>query len=477
MSFLQKFKKWTRGKRVQKELFLEVSSEEKIAIRLVATFCEQANSRGDYGKLSEIRDAILRSSFSNRKELIAARIVIDEILHAQSEQKSKAALLQSEKDREAEEAKRLLAEKEKALLQSEKDREAEEAKRLLAEKEKALLQSEKDREAEEAKRLIAEKEKVLLQLKKDFETPLANDFLESRESEEVLEPPQSIDPLLYSNQTSIQSSDNKEDTLLCERKEELNEDLNIGEYPPIDKTEISINYKDWNKENRINLIAQINNDIEKHPGAFDLGINQVLQIVSGNTEGLLYKLRQNGLNSLRDLSLSDDDTKTLFKLFRGVTRSEIKKIQQAIKILVQQYPPVSVDERSESIRNSKEFTRLSERENVDEICLKEKPKASRTRLAFQRKVKYVILSEDSENIYRVRFDLAGKTIVINEDHEFGPELYRLITADEYHSDIQIIIRAILEEASNEEFIKSFSKDGKTHSLVRELITRILSQIL
>ena len=94
MSFLQKFKKWTRGKRVQKELFLEVSSEEKIAIRLVATFCEQANSRGDYGKLSEIRDAILRSSFSNRKELIAARIVIDEILHAQSEQKSKAALLQ-----------------------------------------------------------------------------------------------------------------------------------------------------------------------------------------------------------------------------------------------------------------------------------------------------------------------------------------------------------------------------------------------
>ena len=44
-----------------------ISSGEKIAIESVATVCEQANLRGDYEKLSEIRDAILKSSFLTRK--------------------------------------------------------------------------------------------------------------------------------------------------------------------------------------------------------------------------------------------------------------------------------------------------------------------------------------------------------------------------------------------------------------------------
>ena len=43
--------------------------------------------------------------------------------------------------------------------------------------------------------------------------------------------------------------------------------------------------------------------------------------------------------------------------------------------------------------------------------------------------------------------------------------------------MQIIVRAILEEATNEEFIKSLPADGKANLLVRGLITRILSQII
>ena len=98
-------------------------------------------------------------------------------------------------------------------------------------------------------------------------------------------------------------------------------------------------------------------------------------------------------------------------------------------------------------------------------------------MSFRRKVRHVLLSEDSENIYRVRFDLAGKTVIINEDHELGPELHKFITAEEHHDNMQVIVRAILEEATNEEFIKSLPADGKANLLVRGLITRILSQII
>ena len=52
---------------------------------------------------------------------------------------------------------------------------------------------------------------------------------------------------------------------------------------------------------------------------------------------------------------------------------------------------------------------------------------------------------------------------------------KFITAEEHHDNMQFVVRAILEEATNEEFIKSLPADGKTNLLVR-LITN-LSQII
>ena len=203
--------------------------------------------------------------------------------------------------------------------------------------------------------------------------------------------------------------------------------------------------------------------------------------MSGNTEGLLYKFRQNGLNNLRDISSSGDDVKTLLKLFRGVTRSEIKKIQLALELFLQHPPAVSIDKKSRKVRSGSdslgEFVESPRIENINPDAPKETVGKSNAKLSFRRKVRHVLLSEDSENIYRVRFDLSGKTIIINEDHELGAELHKFITAEEHHDNMQFVVRAILEEATNEEFIKSLPADGKSNLLVRGLITRILSQII
>ena len=458
-----------------------ISSGEKIAIELVASICEQANSRGDYAKLSEIRDAILKSSFSSKKELVAARIVIDEILHENSEQKSKAFIEQTEKKSELAETKRLLAEKEKALLQAEKEREAAEAKRLLAEKEKALLQVNRKREIAETKRLLAEKEKTLLQAYSDYSAEPAKKSLTRNESQKGSDQPKKIDTVLHPNQASIETLSSPEYTELSQNNEYQQQKQYTEENPPNDLAAISINYKEWNRENRINIIKQIYNAIIEQPHIVDLGINQLLEHVSGNTEGLLYKFRQNGLNNLRDISSSDDDAKTLLKLFRGVTRSEIKKIQLALELYLQHQPAVSIDKRSRTVRSGSdsigELVESSKIENNNQEAPKETASKLNAKLSFRRKVRHVLLSEDSENIYRVRFDLAGKTVIINEDHELGPELHKFITAKEHHDNMQVIVRAILEEATNEEFIKSLPADGKANLLVRGLITRILSQII
>ena len=98
---------------------------------MVATICEQANSKGDYAKLSEIRDAILKA-LSSKKELVAANSYEEYYIKIRTEEQS---LIEQTENKSELADKRLLAEKEKALLQAEK---VAETKRLLEERKSSL---------------------------------------------------------------------------------------------------------------------------------------------------------------------------------------------------------------------------------------------------------------------------------------------------------------------------------------------------